>query len=85
MIECVPVPVLVTRDMRVSMKELEGNDPGLEPSGYEEGRSENARQEQLEAFRSRVSNQFFGLEQVAHMMCLLRCAYRENCKPHFEQ
>lgn len=62
MIECVPVPVLVTRDMRVSMKELEGNDPGLEPSGYEEGRSENARQEQLEAFRSRVSNQFFGLE-----------------------
>ena len=54
MSQVVPVPALVTRAMRVSMEELEGNDPGAESSGYEEGQSECARREELKTVESRA-------------------------------
>ena len=46
-------PALVTRAVRVTMEELAGIDPGQETSGYAEGSSELARQEQLRAIAAR--------------------------------
>ena len=53
MIRTFPDPALVTRAIRVSIEELTGIDPGLESSGYVEGSSERARQEQLMAVAAR--------------------------------
>ena len=54
MIQMVPVPALVTRAMWVAMEELEGNDPGQETSGYEEGQSERTWREKLKAAETRA-------------------------------
>ena len=48
-------PALVTRAIRVSIEELTGIDPGLESSGYVEGSSERARQEQLMSVAARAT------------------------------
>ena len=46
-------PALVTRAVRITMEELTGIDPGQETSGYVEGSSEQARQEQLKTIAAR--------------------------------
>ena len=46
-------PALVTRAVRITMEELTGIDPGPEASGYMEGCSERARQEQLRTIAAR--------------------------------
>ena len=55
MIRMVPVPALVTRAMRVAMKELMGDDPGAESSGYVEGQSNHARKEELKTVEARAN------------------------------
>ena len=55
MIRTFPDPALVTRAVRVAMEELTGNDPGAESSGYVEGRSDHARQEELKAVAARAN------------------------------
>ena len=55
MIRTFPDPALVTRAVRVAVEELTGSDPGVESSGYVEGHSDHARQEELKAVAARAN------------------------------